>query len=137
MSKNLGSEAHSRVPTPCPLPWSISSVNSVTGNTPKVARVVLMSITCFTGRRTDCYQQVVLGGTVLIRKVQLKISNPTVLFFFKSFYVAEKEKKKKLCKNPMRENKGTNRLVCDAMLNIAKNHLTQKSTDSDLAHLLD
>ena len=37
----------------------------------------------------------------------------------------------------MRENKGTNRLVCDAMLKMAKIHLTQKSTDSDLAHLLD
>ena len=35
----------------------------------------------------------------------------------------------------MRENKGTNRLVCDAMLKIAKNNLTQKSTDSDLACL--
>ena len=37
----------------------------------------------------------------------------------------------------MRENKGTNRLVCDAMLKMALNHLTQKSTDLDLAHLLD
>ena len=37
----------------------------------------------------------------------------------------------------MRENKGSNRLVCDAVLKMAKNHLTQKSTESDLAHLLD
>ena len=40
-------------------------------------------------------------------------------------------------KNPMREHRGKNRLVRDAMLKIAKNHLTKKSTDSDLAHLLD
>ena len=37
----------------------------------------------------------------------------------------------------MRENKGTNHLVCDTMLKMAKIHLTQKLTDSDLAHLLD
>ena len=37
----------------------------------------------------------------------------------------------------MRENKDTNSLVCDAMLKMAKNYLTHKSTDSDLAHLLD
>ena len=47
------------------------------------------------------------------------------------------KKNPKFCKNPMRENKVTNRLVCDAMLKLAKDHLTQQSTDSDLAHLLD
>ena len=51
--------------------------------------------------------------------------------FFKSFYVTELEKKKKFRKNPMRENIGTNCLVCDAMLKVAKNHLTQKSTETD------
>ena len=57
--------------------------------------------------------------------------------FFKSFYVTELEKRKKFRKYPMRENKDTNSLVCDAMLKMAKNYLTHKSTDSDLAHLLD
>ena len=41
--------------------------------------------------------------------------------FFKSFYVTELEKRKKFPKYPMRENKDTNSLVCDAMLKMAKN----------------
>jgi len=36
--------------------------------------------------------------------------------FSKSFYVTELEKKKKFHKNPMREHRGRNCLVCDAML---------------------
>ena len=40
--------------------------------------------------------------------------------FFKSFYVTEIEKSLKSRKNPMREQKVTNRLVCDAMLTMAK-----------------
>ena len=63
---------------------------------------------------------------------------PQQFLFFKSFYVTElKKKNKKFRKYPMRENKDTNSLVCDAMLKIAKINLTHKSTNSDLAHLLD
>ena len=69
-------------------------------------------------------------------KLNPKRRKPHFLFS-KSFFVTELEKKKKFRKNPMRENKGTNRLVCDAMLKMAEIHLTHKSTDSDLAHLLD
>ena len=46
---------------------------------------------------------------------------PPQFLFFKSFYVTELEKRKKFHKYPMRENKDTNSLVCDAMLNMAKN----------------
>ena len=37
----------------------------------------------------------------------------------------------------MREYKGTNHLVCDAILKMAKNLLTQKSTETDLVNLLE
>ena len=45
-----------------------------------------------------------------------------------------KKRKEKYRKNPMSEHRGKNCLVCDIMLKIAKNHLTQKLTDLDLAH---
>ena len=74
--------------------------------------------------------------TVLIWKVQPKSTSTTVLIFL--IILCHWEiKEKKFPKNSMRENKVIDCLVFDAMLKIAINQLTQKSTDWDLAHLLD
>ena len=80
-----------------------------------------------TQRQNTVLARGVLGYSALCSsgKFNPKRRNQQFLFF-KSFYVTELEKRKKFRKYPMRENKDTNSLVCDAMLKMAKNYLTHR-----------